>query len=261
MLVLRLGGLLLALCAGAATSSRAESGLRVDAPVAFGVIPAATYDSARQRVGNAHLVIEQLAEGRVRMFSDSGYTGGARTVLTAVLGPPADDGSKLMPLRQESRSFDPSGTQLGTLIIDHEKRRGRCLDASGEEAFGLDLPDGDRVANITLNLLLRPLVRRETEELEFQIFLCSGGARLVDMVANVAPYQGNGSGPHAVEIRYGPDFGVASMVARSFLPKLSVWYDPAEPYLWLGHRVPLYGKGPEVFVIREGVPPRWFGDE
>jgi hypothetical protein len=29
----------------------------------------------------------------------------------------------------------------------------------------------------------------------------------------------------------------------------------------MGHRLPLYAKGPEVFVVREGVPAAWFADE
>jgi hypothetical protein len=62
-------------------------------------------------------------------------------------------------------------------------------------------------------------------------------------------------------VRYGPDFGIASMVARNFVPKLSIWYAPDAPHSWLAHRVPLYGKGPEVFVIREGIPPRRLGDD
>jgi hypothetical protein len=64
-----------------------------------------------------------------------------------------------------------------------------------------------------------------------------------------------------IEVRYGPDFGsVVSMVARSFAPRLSFWFDADEPHGWMGHRLPLYSGGPEVIVVREGVPAGWLVD-
>jgi hypothetical protein len=243
-----------------ATAARAESTLAVDYPDTFGVIPAATYDVERHRVGKAHLVVEELDDGRVRMFSESGFTAGPRTVLTALLEPVGDE-HKLRPVLQQSRSFDASGAALGVLTIDHEHGVGRCENGAGELVSELPLPSPDRVANVTLNLLFQPLVRKERDDLHFQLFLCGGGAKLIDFVANLSPASRNGKGPPALEVRYSPDFGFASLVARRFVPKLSVWFDSKPPHAWLAHRVPLYGDGPEVFVIREGVPPRWLGDD
>ena len=243
-----------------AGAAGAESGLVVDYPESLGVVPAATYDVERERVGKAHLVLEQVDEGRVRMFSESGFTAGPRTVLTAILEP-LDGEKKLRPVLQESRSFDPSGTAMGTLSIDHERGLGTCKGPSDEVISEIELPESDRVANVTLNLLFLPLVRREQDEVSFQLFLCGGGARLIDFVGSLSPESRNGKKPLAMEVRYGPDFGIASMVARNFVPKLSIWYAPDAPHPWLAHRVPLYGKGPEVFVIREGIPPRRLGED
>ena len=84
----------------------------------------------------------------------------------------------------------------------------------------------------------------------------------MDFVANLAPSSRNGKRPQTVvEVRYGPDFGLATLVAQNFVPKLSFWFDPAAPHRWMAHRLPLYGKGPEVFVVRDGVPTRWLGDD
>ena len=44
------------------------------------------------------------------------------------------------------------------------------------------------------------------------------------------------------------------------MPKLSFWFDPRSASPWLAHRIPLYSKGPEVFVIRDGLPTGWFPD-
>ncbi len=241
-----------------ATVAVAESNLVLDLPDVFGSVNASTFDANRKRVGDAHLVLERLAGGTVRLISDSGFTGGARTVITASFEPTAAL-TKLRPLRQESRSFAPDGKPLGRLVIDHEKGVGRCFDPQGVQTGELAIAGEDRVANTTLSLLFLPLVRREADEIAFQLFFCGLGTRFVDFTANRA--SNHGKAPNVVEVRYGPDFGFATLVASSFVPRLSFWFDSQPPHRWLAHRLPLYGNGPDVFVIREGVPPRWLGDE
>lgn len=249
--------LLLVLAALAAPSARADSALRLEYPSFVGTVPAATYDLEHHRVGKAHLVLEKLDNGHLRMLSDSGFTGGVRTVVTADLAP-VDGTGRLQPMLQESRSFDPDGSPRGVLLVDHMHRKATCTGPKGENVGELTLPEEDRVANVPLNLMFLPLVRGEAKEVDFQIFLCGGGPRLVDFVANVAPEPPDSAdGGRLIEVRYGPDFGLATMVARSFVPKLSFWFDAAEPHAWMAHRLPLYGNGPEVFVVRDGVPPRW----
>jgi hypothetical protein len=245
-------------CTAAPLPVRAESALRLDPPTVFGVVPASTYDVQRRRVGAAHLAIERLADGRVRMTSESGFTGGAQTSLMTLLEPVAE-GGKLRPLLQESRSIDLEGHELGSLVIDHRAGVARCLDPSGAPRAEIPLPEGDRVANVTLSLLLPPLVKREIERIEFQLFFCGLGTRFVPFSANLAP--ANGRPGHVVEVRYGPDFGMASLMAQTFVPKLSFWFDSSDPQRWMAHRLPLYGNGPEVFVVRDGVPTAWLGDE
>jgi hypothetical protein len=253
--------LLLAAGVLAAATARAESGLLMDYPDFFGAIPASTYDVHRKQVGTARLVIEKLESGNVRMSSESGFTGGAHTIVNAELTP-VNGGRKLRPLLQQSRSFDDGGKPLGVLSVDHRRAMASCAKPDGGLVEEMALPPQDRVANVPLNLFFLPLVRREIEEISFQLFMCGGGARFVDFVANLAPGSQNGKSRHnVVEVRYGPDFGFAALVARSFVPKLSFWFDPRTPHRWMAHRLPLYGKGPEVFVVRNGVPTSWFGDE
>ena len=128
-------GLVVTLAAGAlAGGAAAESALRVGYPDTFGAVPAATYDVERKRVGEAHIVLEKLEDGRVRMFSESGFTAGPRTVLSALLAP-VDGERKLRPLLQESRSFAASGAAMGVLSIDHE-----LPDPLGRFAQALHVP-------------------------------------------------------------------------------------------------------------------------
>jgi len=249
--------LLLAAAVLAAGTGRAESDLLMEYPGFFGPIPASTYDVHYKQVGDANLMIEKLDNGNVRISSESGFTGGARTIATAELVP-AENGHKLRPVLQESHSIDSDGNDLGVLSIDHVEGVASCKSPDGETRDTLALPSHDRVANVPLNLLFLPLVRGEEKEVSFQLFMCGGRAHLVDFVASLAPSSHNGNRPRkVVEVRYGPDFGFATLVAQSFVPKLSFWFQSDEPHRWMAHRLPLYGEGPEVFVVRRGVPTDW----
>ena len=245
------------------STAHAESALRMAYPENLGVIPASTYDAQQQRVGDAHIVIDKLDDDSIRIFSESGITDGARTIATAVLAP-VESGGSLRPVLQQSRSFDPQGVPLGVLSVDHRAGTASCSKPNGDgmKVESLPLPSSDRVANVPLSLLFLPLVKGETGELHFQIFLCGSGARFLDFVARVAPGDADARGRRVIEVAYGPDFGrLVSLVARHMTPKLSFWFDPAAPHRWMGHRLPLYSKGPEVFVVRDGVPAAWFADE
>jgi hypothetical protein len=69
------------------------------------------------------------------------------------------------------------------------------------------------------------------------------------------------NGRHLIEVQYRPDLGnVISIVARGFAPRLSFWFETGAPFHWMGHRIPLYSGGPEVLVLRDGVPTRWVDD-
>ncbi len=255
--------LALGFAALAASSAHAESALRMAYPEIYGKIPASTYDTQQQRVGDAHIVVEKLDDEGIRLFSESGITDGARTIASAVLAPVAG-GRSLHPVLQQSRSFDPQGVALGVLSVDHRTMTASCSKPNGDgmTVASLPLPRSDRVANVPLNLLFLPLVKGEKDQLRFQLFLCGSGPRSVDFVANVAPGNVDANGRRVIEVAYGPDFGpLVSLVARHMTPKLSFWFDPAAPHRWMGHRLPLYSKGPEVFVVREGVPAAWFADE
>jgi hypothetical protein len=252
-------GLLLA----GAQDVRAESDLLLPMPTSFGVVPASTYDVHGRRVGDAHLAVERMPDGRVRMVAESGIQGAERNVVTAMLEP-LKGGSALRLLEQSSRSFDATGGALGEMRVDHTAREGRCIPPNGNSAApALALPELDRVANIPVNLLLLPLARGERDRIEFQLMLCRGGPRVVEATAEVARRVHTEDGPRdIVEIRYDVDLGSAlfSSMVRPFVPKVAVWFDPAHPDGWLAHRMPLFAQGPTVMVVRTGVAPEWLGD-
>jgi hypothetical protein len=242
-----------------AGTAAAESALRLPYPENFGKIPASTYDTDHNRVGDAHLVIENLSADRVRLVVESGIEGGARTVATAELEP-IEDRRFLRLLKQESRSIDGNGVPLGVLTIDHVNGVASCEKAGGGdmETQKLTLPDQDRVANVPLNLLFQPLVDGSTDSVNFQVLLCRFGARLVDIDARVVPPDDEAIVSRFIEVEYKPNFGkFVSLVASNVLPKLSIWFDPRSSNPWIAHRVPLYSKGPEVIVVRDAAAAVW----
>jgi len=236
---------------GAASEALAESAFLLPWPANMGRVPATTYDDHGAPLGDANLLIDQLDNGSVRVFSQSGDDHGAHTIATAELTP-VQPGETLRLARQESHSFDPHGNSIGSLAIDHQARTARCLDANGALEAEVALDAEDRVVNVPLNLLFMPLVRGETSELHFQLFLCRNGARLVDFQAWVAAHA-TGAAPAPVEIRYAPDLGLFSPLAGQLVPRLSFWFDPRAPHGWIAHRLPLYTGGPEVLVVKQGI--------
>jgi len=236
----------------------ADSELMLPHPIIYGTIPAATFDTGRQRVGDANLRVEKLEDGTVRIFAESGVDGGARTVATATLAPIANS-NLLRPIYQQSRSFDANNHALGVMNIDHRTREATCSSPSAEgegmRTRRVPLPKRDRVANVPLNLLFEPLIKGDAATVDFQILLCRSQPKLVDFQARVVPRNGDvGENEHLVEVRYGPDFGsVFSLLANAIVPRLSFWFDPAAASPWIAHRMPLYADGPEVFVVRQGI--------
>lgn len=246
---------LLCVAVALAQEGRAESAFVLELPERMGTVPAATYDGAGHRIGTARVIMEELDNGTFRMSAQSGEQDGARTLATAEFES-VTRGKTVRLTREESRSFDPDGQSLGVLTIDHVAGLASCLDSTGRLAGEIQLDGRDRVVNVPMNLLFLPLVRGDTDKLDFQIFLCrQGGARLLDFDAWVEGKSIGSSGAGAVEVRYSPDFGnVVSIVARGFVPRLSFWFDRHAPHGWVGHRIPLYSGGPEVMVVREGIP-------
>lgn len=244
------------LAASPAAPAAADSEVSLPAPSVVGNIPAETYDLDGQRVGEAALGFTKREQGGWLLRARTGIEGAARTEMRAELAPDENGGARL--LSQRSESHDAEGRSLGVMSIDHERGVATCgrPPGSDDEAVELPLPEPDRVVNVPLNLLFEPLVRGEKEVVEFQLLLCRvRGGRLVDARATVAS-EAQEEGEGMVEVRYELDLGpILSRLAAPFLPKLSLWFDESSPGGWVGHRMPLFSKGPTVLVVRNGFEP------
>ena len=235
----------------------AESELRIPYPKETGVIDAVTYDEEGLPVGAATLAIEVLETGHIKMKIKSGFDGGAKQVIEAELAPIESAGEAMLQLLHErSQSFDPKGKPLVILEIDHKAGTASCTSPDGGESSTIDLPQPDRVANVPLNLLFVPLVEGIVDQIETQVFFCLGGARSMRFAGRAVntPSLIADQDSSMRKIIYEPNLGgMFNWAAKAMAPQILFWFDPEDQSRYLAHRLPLYSKGPVVYVIRSGV--------
>ena len=145
---------------------------------------------------------------------------------------------------------------MGVLRVDHVKREATCTPrpGSGRAVSRIALPADERVTNVPLQLLFLPLVQGQTERISFQLFLCGGGAKVVDFAATIEHRSSDSRPPGIVEVRYRPQLGrFMSFLAEAVIPDLAFWFDANGQGTYLAHRMPLFSKGPEVMVVRSGI--------
>ncbi len=234
-----------------AAETRAESDLLLPLPQAMGAVDVDTYDEAGEvRVGPGFIQFETLDDDTVEFVGASGIEDAENTIIKALFER-TPDGAQLRPLFQESRSFDAAGAPLGVMTIDHREGTGTC-HPTGSEPQSVDLPKADRVANVILAQALVPLAATGKGEAPFQILICRPTVRVVSAVARVQE-SAAWNQSSLVEIRTGADLGpVLNKLLGPWLPSVSLWFDGGQP-AWLGHRVPLFAKGPTVTVLRADV--------
>ena len=230
-----------------ASGAGAESAFRMPYPSELGPVPAQAFDPEGRALPLAQLASEQLGDGRVEIRFEAGEPGGARMRASALLEPVTGTRTLRLVL-QRSISYSPDGRPMRRLEVDHRAQRASCRGPGGELLDQVRLDARDRIVNVPMNLFFLPLVRGEIERLDFELFLCRDGAQRVAFEAWVD----STADPRGVRVRYGPDFGVVSLVARQLAPDLAFWFAPEAPHRWQGHRLPLYTNGPEVLVLRQG---------
>jgi len=237
--------------------ARAESALRLAKLDPFGTILAATYDETTgRRLGGADISLTRRDDGHLLLVGYGAIDGEALIQVATELEP-TPDGEALRPVWQESHSWRKGGVSQGRMWIDHRAGFAVCTpaDDSDESPVRIDLPAQDRIANVPLNLLLEPLATGVEDRIEFQFLACRA-ARVVDANAQVAKRSVGAAGvaPGPVEVRSELDFGLLTPLARAFLPRFSFWFDPSRDGAWVAHRMPIFTGGPEVLVVRSGVP-------
>lgn len=244
---------------GAPELAEAESAIVLETPTDVQRINATTFDERGREIGRSFFELEKLTTDTKRMTielvaEDGGSNRSEATLESAPDGTRGIEGLRLRTQRSQATRAD--GVALDLLVIDHVARRVSCYSDANDPASGrhVDLPASDRVVNVPLQLLLQPLARGEVDRIRFQLALCRSKPHLQDMVALRGP-RAKRHGRDVIEVRYGPDFGdTVAFLASRLLPRFSFWFEP-EDGGYLGHRMPLYRRGPNVLLLRQGMEP------
>jgi hypothetical protein len=257
------------------SGAAAESRVLLESRGDLQPLGATTFDDHGRAIGASSFDVVTEEGGVQRIKVRMAVEGGGRNVSEAVLAPivgaigghggveqiratPARHTYRL--LEQRSQATRADGVRLDLLVIDHRAGRISCYPADAGPAAGhhLAIPEDDRVVNVPMQLLFEPLVMGETDAVHFQIALCREEPVLHDMIAVRGP-RARHAGREVVEVRYGPDLGATmSWLASRLLPKLSFWFDGRDGS-YLGHRMPLHTRGPDVFLVRRGLTPPALG--
>lgn len=239
---------------GGAGPALGASSLRFPVPTRLGDFDGETLDPEGAPLGPERLSVQRDSRGRIRVEGERGIAGQEAVRFSALLEP-VEGGKALRLVSQRSRLFDPRGATLAETAIDHASSQATCMIDGKQET--IELPVEDRVANVTIDLLLVPVARGELDEIRFQALYCSVGSRLLDVTARrtgrvVRP----SAGTQAVEIEYAVRLNpILARIARPFLPRILFWIDPSVSGPSLAQQLPLYPQGPTIFVVRHGIPP------
>ncbi len=235
-----------------ADPARAESGLSLPPPAADGVLHARIYDAEGRTVGQ-NRAERRLEDGGLRVRSQATTAEGeVVNRFESLLEPiPGADPPALRPVWQRVHMREADPDRITEIHVDHRGRRATCRRPDGTESE-VALPEGDRVANTLMSLLLRPLASGRVDQIRFDMVVCDRWNRVVTVEVRPTGEERGG----AVELRYLFDLGpLLSQLLRPFLPDVRVWMQTAPPNDWIGQRVPFHPGGPIVTLVREGVDP------
>jgi hypothetical protein len=248
----RLGGLAAAALLVIGGAAGAQSGLSVPFPDPLGTFRGVVHDRSGRAIGEN--VVQNLLreDGRVYLRSEARIEGSAGNLLEAELEPIPERAGLLRPVWQRTRMPTRAGDQRMDLFVDHRARVARCTPP-GAETHEVALAAGERIANVAMNLALRPLAAGSVDAVRFEMLLCEGWQPVVTVEARA---QASADGA-PVEMRLGFDLGssVVETLLGPFLPDIRVWMRSEAPNEWIAHRLPVYRGGPVIAIVREGIDP------
>jgi hypothetical protein len=248
----RIGGLAAAALLAVAGAANAQSDLAVPFPDPLGTFRGVVHDTSGRAIGEN--VVQNLLreDGRVYLRSEARIEGVAGNLLEAELEPIPERAGLLRPVWQRTRMPTRAGDEVMDLFVDHRARTARCTPA-GDETRELALAAGERIANVAMNLALRPLAAGSVDAVRFEMLLCEGWQPVVSVEARAEP----GADGAPVEMRLGFDLGssVVETLLGPFLPDIRVWMRREPPNEWIAHRLPVHRGGPIIAIVRQGMDP------
>jgi len=245
---------LLVLMLGASVA-RSESTLRVPSPEP-GTFSATIYSLEGEAIGENLVSSVPQSGGGVVLTSTTLVEGRLEQVMEVQLEPIIGT-TELRPVWQRIERTIGGGPDRVALRINHVRRQAKC-ERAGKSAEYLPLPQQDRIANVPMTLLLRPLAAGTVESVDFQMVICERWSRIVGVrVRREGPLV---EGAVGMDFRFDIGGPILSTLFRPFLPRINVWMHPDPPNLWIANRVPLHSGGETVCLVREGIDPAGFLD-
>ncbi|HVN29019.1 MAG TPA: hypothetical protein VMT64_11060 [Candidatus Binataceae bacterium] len=252
---LRLGILCRSLCAATGLMLLCLGSARADRvnfpPSDFDILSA---DSGA-RIGIARYTVDESG-GRITLHGENRYFDGQRDVEEAQLtDAPAGAPPRLLSFRHDF--YDAAGAVSIAARVDVETGLGVCgKNVAGKLALDSEefqFPD-DTYAGASVLLPIQQMAsRRESETLNLHVFNCAPGPKVIAVeVAQESAAHSWSEYPGELEkIDVKPDFGFWTMVIERFIPKLAVWFDPAQGTLLVGARLQRYYRGPKIIMVRK----------
>jgi len=213
-------------------------------------------------IGHAHYSIDHAGSDDV-LSGESRFLDGEYDVETNVLET-ASPGVTPALAAYQHRYYSRGGALQMDMRLDVKSGRALCSRYDGAEAetqsANLSLP-ADTYAGASLLIpIAYGLLRNQPDQITAHFFTCAPGPRLLAVQTNSRAgirwphYDGEAC---AVDVR--PKLGWWDILIEPFVPKIRVWFDPADGFNYLGGDTQRYYRGPQVELVRDrnalGVPP------
>jgi hypothetical protein len=206
-------------------------------------------------IGRAHFKIAARSSGRALVQGEYQYTAGEYDIDEDWLEMPrAADLPRLLSYRHAF--FHANGSLDRVNEADLKSGQASCtIYVNGEaetQKAQLTFP-ADTYAGPAVALPIRNFIRRgSTESAEFHDFSCAPGPKIYLVKASIErPAQWTLYPGKLVQVDIKPEFGLLDILVAPFLPKIRLWFDPAEDFELVGAESSRYYTGLNFIMVRE----------
>jgi hypothetical protein len=247
---------------GAGSAKALESSANPDS--AFDFLPTALTifsPTDRRVIGHGRYSVTET-DGTEVVQGENEYLDGTydRELERLKLGAP---GEARILLSAEHSFFNPDGSTQLVDRLDTRLGAASCTEhvngAVRIRRSTLEVPADTYAGAAQLMLLVARLRQGERKRVRFHAFNCVPGPKIIPIEASVAAkrelwpmYPGELA---RVEIQ--PDLGWLGILIAPFIPKMSVWCDPADKWNYVGATFDRHYKGEHILTVRtvNGSPP------
>ncbi|HVN64855.1 MAG TPA: hypothetical protein VMT58_09480, partial [Candidatus Binataceae bacterium] len=210
-------------------------------------------------LGRSHYSVE-YASDRAILHGENRYQNGDYDIERAVLIP--QPGGLDVPARVVEFShhyFNPGGALLRSGTADFTTGYAVCRSVTPshneDQALMLSIPP-NTWSGASVAIPLRHMAGGGSGSYHLHVFACAPGPKIMDVDVSIGNetklwHAGNVEG---IKADLTPDFGLFSVFAEPFAPKIHFWFDPTDRMNLEGALLPRYYRGPEIMLVKPGDP-------